>query len=265
MKEIRLFIGLRPILLSILLSILFLALGFLAIWLTKNVLKIEQAVVLACVAIIPILVYLIFSGRLSKVSFPGGPSIKLFEALQRPLSSQDKFNMKQVEAEAADVIEKKAVEFLVTRSLDEYARYIVLTVTLERPLPYDTPAIVKYLRVLSQYRNCKFLVILDQSNKVFAYTSIWKILLILEKEVKIRRDDFAEHINKGLKQGLVHRYNLIDQWVSVSDKKMAALEKMTHLKTDALMVVDEHNVLIGVVEREQILSELLLDIAQSET
>lgn len=261
MKETRFSIGFRPILLSI----LFLALGFLALWLTKNVLKIEQDVVLACVAVIPILVYLIFSGRLSEVSLPGGTSLKLFEALQRPLSTENKFNTKQVEVEEAYVIEKKEVELLERRPPDDYAKYIMLTMVLGRRTYYDNEAILKYLKVLSQFRNFKFLVILDDDGKVFAYMFVWQARQFLEKEVQRHRDDFAEFINNGYKQGLMRRYELISETVRTTDTNMTALEKMARLKTDAIVVTDENNMLKGVVEREQIISEFILAIAKSNT
>lgn len=143
-------------------SIPLLALGILALWITKTILKVDQMVVLACVVLAPMLLYLILSGRLTEVNLLG-LSIKLAAAAKMPLSDLDEWKTIQVDVGKVDVIEKKAVEFLEYRPPDEYARYIVLTISLERPLPYDTPAILKYLKVLSQYQNCKFLVILDQS------------------------------------------------------------------------------------------------------
>src|SRR5947209_3832823 len=107
---------------SILLSVIFLGFGFIALWLTKNILKIDQDIVLACVAIIPIIVFLIFSGRLSEVSLPGGTSLKLSEVLQKSLSTQDKFNTRQIEVEEAYIIQKREVELLENRPPDDYAK-----------------------------------------------------------------------------------------------------------------------------------------------
>lgn len=85
---------------------------------------------------------------------------------------------------------------------------------------------------------------------------------ILEIEVKTRRDDFSEYINKGRMQGLVQRYNLIDKTVSISDTNLTALEKMADLKTDALVVTDKDGMLKGVVEREQALSTFVITITK---
>jgi hypothetical protein len=68
---------------AILASILFLALGFVAIWLTKSVLKISGDSVFVSLLFVPILVYLIFSGRLKEIRAPGGLEAKFAEVAQK--------------------------------------------------------------------------------------------------------------------------------------------------------------------------------------
>jgi hypothetical protein len=257
MKKSRLLASLRPILLSV----FFLALGFLALWLVKNVLKIEQDIVLASVAIIPILTYLIFSGRLSEMSLPGGTSLKLSEVLQKPLNRGDFFT-EQIEVEPAYVLEKRGMSLLGHMFPDDYARCIVLTMRLGSR-GYDNRSILSYLKFFSQFRSFKVLVILDTDGKVFAYTSVWRASQFLEKEVKQNRDDFSEFINQKHTEGLRQRYELIIQTGHIGDTKLDTLKTMTRLRIDTLVVVDDARVLKGVVEREQVLSECILALATS--
>ena len=283
-------------------SLLFLILGILALWFTKVILKEDQPVVLACVIFLPIIVYLILSGILREITIPGGTSIKLSDIAQKSLLNQDEWNAKQVPLKQIDFMsafpvlkgsvnqdvlfgddleggskEKptqgkmpdasskstiKSLDLLPEVSLDNYARYIVLTVMLEcSSIHYQTSSIVKYLIELSKYRNFKFLVILEKDEKVFAYKSAWEVLNLLQAETM--SDNFAEFINKGYKQGLLQRYDFIDKAVQVTDTNIQALEIMNDLKTDAVVVTDEIGMFKGVIEREQILSMLILALAKS--
>ena len=265
MKNRPLTVGFKPSLWSILL----LAFGILALWFTKTILKIDLGVVSVIVAIAPFIIYLILAGRLNEVNVPGGFSLKLSEAAQKRVLDQEKLKAEQIEFDRAFSLEKGDLNLLDRRPLDDYARYIILTLVLEKKSEYsDTPyyqtsAILQYLKTLSQYRNFKFLVILDSDEKVFAYITPWQIMQILEKETRRHSNEFAEAVNSGHKDTLCRRYDLVTRTITITDTNITALEIMVDLKLDALIVVDKDGKLVGVVEQEQILSKLMVAITKS--
>ena len=68
-------------------SFLFLAFGLLTLWIMRSMLLMQQDAVLVAILLVPVIVYLILSGKLLEIN-AGGVSAKFNDAAQRPL-----FNM----------------------------------------------------------------------------------------------------------------------------------------------------------------------------
>src|SRR5947207_695642 len=166
---------------ALLVSFLFLILGFLTIWIFKGFLKLQQDVVLVAILLVPVLIYLILSGKLLEFN-AGGISAKFNDAAQKPLVDKDGINKIPLEIEPVSVDEKGDI-FSLPEKLREKAKKLqkmdkekkpeclILTVTLGLHLYYTNKALLSYLQGLSRFRNFTFLVILREDESVYAYIS----------------------------------------------------------------------------------------------
>lgn len=243
---------------AVLVSILFLALGFLAIWITNAVMDIEGDAVFVSLLLIPILVYVIFSGRLKEIRAPGGLEAKFVDVAEKLVEP----TAEPIEAstEEMQIVEKEGLREL-QRSLahiDE-SKPITLTLTLGRRGYYDRGALLQYIKTLSQFRNFKFVIILDQENRFVAYLPHWMMKQILE--IDSLGYDFVQAINDGRLQDLRHYPGVVTKTVSTKATNIEAIREMTAQNLEALVVIDEDRRLRGVVEREQVLSKLILALA----
>ena len=245
-------------------AIFFLFLGIFVLWLLKTWLNMQQDVVLISLVLIPVFVYMIFSGRLQEIHGPGGLGAT-FMAVAKTSLDINESNAERIEVGQVGIIEKGGMLGL-QQVLQKVGNpmYLILTVTLGKVDHYKETALLNYLKALSQYRNFTFLVILEQDEEVYAYVAGWRATQILEMEMGMGSHDFVGAINQGLKQDL-SRYELVKMTVRATDTNIDVLKKMTDLKMDALIVTDEEGKLKGVVERELVLSKLMLAIAKSAT
>ena len=249
-------------------SFLFLAFGLLTLWIMRSMLLMQQDAVLVAILLVPVIVYLILSGKLLEIN-AGGVSAKFNDAAQRPLFNEDERNATPIDEERVAIVMKRGLAELqeLLQSVST-ARYIVLTVTLGRG-GYGRPELLDYLRALSQHQNFTFLAVLETDEKLFGYISGWQAIQIIELEEEMAKrqqlgqfyTDFVMAINQG-SRGELLRYGLIKMTVKPTDTNISVLKKMTELKTNVLIVADDDHMIKGVVEREQVLSKLMLALTK---
>lgn len=245
--------------LTLVVSIVFLSVGIVALWIMKTWLDMQQDVVLVAILLIPILAYMMFSGRLQEIHGPGGLSATFIDMAHTPLLDKEESNAtERIEVGQVGIVEKGGISDL-QQMLPKVSNssYIVLTVTLGKVDHYEETTLLNYLKALSQYRNFIFLVILDQCDEVFAYLAGWRAMQIIEMEMQMEGPGLVHAIKQGSKQDLL-RYELIRITARTKDTNLNVLKLMTELKMSALIVADENHKLKGVVEREQVLSKLAL-------
>jgi predicted transcriptional regulator len=112
----------------------------------------------------------------------------------------------------------------------------------------------------------RFACSLDESKEVFAYISGWRAIKIInfEKEISGQDSPFVTAINRRDKDSL-RRYELIEETVKTTDSNENILEKMMKSRLNALIVTYPDGMLKGVVQREQVLSELMLALIESHS
>ncbi len=241
---------------AILVSILFLVLGFLAVWLAKRLLEFEGDAIFVTLILVPIIVYLIFSGRLTELKGPGGLEAKFVGIAEQSVELVSETigpsvgDMEVVAKGGAGALQRQIYR------LDE-SKPIILTLTLGRE-GYYKDVWIRYMEALSQYRTFKFVVILDHENKFVAYIPSGTMLQILRMEAL--GDEFVRIINDG-NIGELRRYpGVVTRTISTDSTNVDALREMTAQNLEALVVIDKDRNLKGVVEREQLISKMLLGI-----
>lgn len=244
---------------AILFSVLFLALGILVAWLARQYLRLEGDAIFITILIAPVLVYLIFSGRLTELRAPGGLEAKFVGVAEQSVE----LTSETIEASVNDmeIVAKGGIRELQKqiRRLDE-SKPIILTLTLGKQGYYRRDALLQYIETLAQYHTFKFVVILDKENNFVAYIPSVKISQLLR--LPALGDEFVWMVNEGNVQELQRYPGIITKTISTDSTNLNALKEMTQQNLEALVVTGNDQKLKGVVEREQIISKLLLGISR---
>jgi len=240
-------------------SLLFLVFGFLVIWLIKAVLNIEGDAVFVSLLLIPVLVYMVISGKLKELKGPGGLEAKFTEAASESINASSE----TVEPSIDDmqIVAKAGVHALQEQrqKLNE-AKPIVMTMELGRRGYYNTEAVLEYIKNLSQFRNFKFVVFLDEGKRFVAYMPplAFRGLLSMPE----LGYEFINVINEGHLQDLLRYPGVVRETISTESTDAEALSEMSKQNLEALVVIDENRNLKGVVEREQVLSRMMLALTK---
>ena len=243
---------------NIALSILFLGLGFLSMWLAKIWFGLQGEAVYAVLLLAPLVVYAILSGRLSELKAGG------LEAKFATIASQTvEITSETVEpsVDEMSVVMKGGVRELRIQfqNLDE-SHPIILTLILGRSGYYHRDALVDYMEALLQYRNFRFVVILDQENRFVAYLPSWTMWQILRKGPL--GEELVAIINDGRLRDLQAFPGVVTRTITTRTNNLDALRELTSMNLEALVVIDENKHLKGVVLREQVLSKLFLGLSK---
>ncbi|HEY0073379.1 MAG TPA: CBS domain-containing protein [Abditibacteriaceae bacterium] len=246
---------------AIIVSLLFLLTGFIVLWLTKTLIKIEGEAVLISLLLIPAFVYVIVSGRIKEFKGPGGFEATFFETASQSVN----IATEKIEPSVAEmqVVAKEGVRALERKrqELNE-AHPTIMTLTLgeiSNPSNYNRQDVLTYLEFLSQLRNFKFVVIMDRNKSFVAYMPHWALKGLLDNPNL--GHEFIDLVNNGGRENLLRFPGIIRKTISTQTTNVEALREMTNQNLEALVVIDEHSQLKGVVEREQILSRMMLALA----
>lgn len=255
---------------AIFLSALFLLIGCIVTWLIKWALKIEGDVVLVSLSLIPLLVYIVISGKLEELKGPGGLEAKFAKAASESVSAASE----EIKPSVQDMqgVSKSSLDFLERKrhQIDE-SKPIVMIMELgianEDSLHqgsyydrYDREAVLQYIEVISKFRNFKFIAFVDDEQKFLAYMPSWALKELLSDERL--GDGFIESINEGQTHRLSRYPGLIREVIRTQSTNAEALREMMKQNLEALIVIDENNRLAGVVERDQVLSRMVLSLVK---
>lgn len=243
---------------NIIISIIFLVLViFVVLFLSKYIGTIGDTVIVT-ILLLPILIYLIFSGRLS------GLKAGDFEAKFEDITVQSiEIPSEKITLSEDDmVIVKKqgARELLKNIPVLDKSKPIILTLIMGTSTSYFYDPWLKYMEALSQLNTFKFVVFLDNDKKFIAFITSMAMLQILR--IKSLGEKFISTLNDNNIQELKQFPGIVSKTISTKSTSIEALRKMTDQNLDLLIVTDENLKLKGVVEREQLLSKLILGMAK---
>lgn len=243
---------------AIAISILFSVIGCLVLWFTKSIIGIQGDAVLVSLLLIPVLVYVIITGKLEEFKAPGGLEAKFVKVANESVSAASETVKPSVEDMQ---IIRKSSSALLDKKREEIneAQPIVMIMELGKG-GYERDLALGYLEVLSQFRNFKFVVFVDTSNRFLGYMPSWAAKgLLVKNELG---GEFINVINTGRTSDLFRYPGFVTETISTQWTNADALHEMTRQNLEALVVIDENKQLIGVVEREQILSRMMLSLVK---
>ncbi len=240
-------------------SVLFLVLGLAVVWVTKSLAGVDADAVLVSLLLIPVLVYMVVSGRLTEFKGPGGLEARFRDAAQSaPTIASEKI--------AAEDVRLQAIAKGGRRSLLDAASHwtndtvpALMTMTLGRAT-YSPQTLLEHLDMLSRFRNFKFVVFLDPDSRFVAYMPHWALRDLLAKPDPDVGLDFTNAVKQGRVADLLRYPSVIKTTISTNSTNAEALRRMMDSNLEALVVVDEDSRVKGVVDREQVLSRLMLSL-----
>jgi hypothetical protein len=246
-------------------AIFFLILGFLVAY-SVQMMQISMGdAAFIFLLITPLLVYLVLTGRLNVLKGPGGLEASFIAMAQQPAELMVSTSIDmipgtvQVIDEGATAITKSSPQELATleKRLEELPP-VVLKLFLAAQ-HYQKEHLLTYLKRLLRYQTFKFVVFLDSKERFVAFIPAWAMQRILEGAEGER---FVEIINQGKVSELWDFPGVQKRAISRKADSIQAVKEMTDRNLDAMVLLDEQEHVIGVVEREQVLSKLILAMAQ---
>jgi CBS domain-containing protein len=229
-------------------SVLFLAAGIGAVWFVHSVLEVDGDAILVAVLVVPLLLYLTLSGRVSEIA-AGSLSVKLSEVSREPVS--------QIATEyvTADLGPRSDPNLPILKTDPNR----VQVVTLQHGGHYERDEVLGRLKSLAAISPVAFLIVLDDRERVVAYMTYRSALDVLER--KERGDLFIELVNGGDPDAFDGGggFSAVKTEVLSSNATNAeALATMEETGLDALVVVDRKGRFQGIVERDRVLSRMML-------
>jgi CBS domain-containing protein len=238
-------------------AIFFLLLGLGVVWFARAIADVTDGAVLASFVIVPALLYVVLRGDLAELSGPGGWTATFVRVARSKVRSSGE----QVSYEDVQIIEKETLDALTDRmrSLDP-GEPVLLTISLGRD--YSVADVQAYLNLLAQFPRFRLVALLDRSGRFAGCTSPSQLAGLMRSEPL--GEGFVDAITRGDERAVFRRYPVMLQKVVQPHATNAeALAAMTANNLDAIAIVSEDRRLRGVAEREQIVSKLVLALANS--
>jgi predicted transcriptional regulator len=240
-------------------TLIFLAAGLGIFWHAKTKLAIAGEGLLISLLLLPLLVYVIISGRIQELKAPGGLEAKFRTLANESISAASETVRPEPDEIQAVLKESPMVLQQKVQDLDD-SKPILMLMQLGSN-SYSPEAAIKYLDTLSKFRNFRFVVFLDHRKRLVGHMSAWSVRALLQKAQL--GNEFIDSINRGLSAELMRYPGFETEVITKSWSNANALKEMVRRNVDALLVVNERKELEGVVEREQVISLMILSLVDA--
>jgi hypothetical protein len=242
----------------IIIMIILLILGFSVAWLAEILFRITNIYIITCFIILPIPVYLILQpNKVSKVKAPGGWEAEFVVTANKTIELS---NQKIMPDRIYMIVKGRKEELEEIMSKFDPSKPIIMTVILGNSrIRYTKGLIRTYIEKLSPYKNVKFVVFLNQDEKLVAYAPLLQLASILQSD---SGDDFVQQINNGDVESIQKSLKIKIEKISEDSTNIKALRKMDDQNLEAIIVADQNQRIKGIVFREQIINKLIFSLAE---
>jgi CBS domain-containing protein len=242
-------------------SVAFLLLGFVAIYAVHEAVAVKDGVVLATVLVVPALLYLLLSGRVSELKGPGGLEFRLSAVASQaiPGPSEDGAT-RALSYEEVRAVDQGRDESFCRRIQDiETQHHVVLTLKLgSDAINGDTVA--NYAKGLAQFPRFRFVAIVDSERRLISYMDQSAFRHVLEAKLVDSQQLLTSIEQRDV--GWLRSYpGMIISAVTPKHSIASALRAMDDLRANALLVTEDGHIK-GVVERDRLANALLLSLVE---
>jgi CBS domain-containing protein len=240
-------------------AVLFVALGFAAILLVAKVADVKDGTVLASLLILPALLYLLLSGRVSDLKGPGGLEVQLAKVANQtiPMAGHEQGSAALSYEEVRPVERGRAESFLDRVRNITPADPVVLTLTVGSGR-IDGKAAADYARGLTQFPRFRFVAVLNDDGSLISYMEESAFRHVIEADVvdAVVLLNNIEHKHLGAVRAFP---GMITTTVAPGASIADALRSMDNARISALLVSDDGHIK-GIVERDRLANALLLSL-----
>jgi hypothetical protein len=217
----------------------------------------RDSVALIALLTVPLLVYVLLSGRLQEVTGPGGWGAKFRSLAQSSVEATGILS----DIEPLQFVQKGSLRDLkaLIGGLDPHLpRAMILRVG--RPGFYDLKAIRTYLRALIASGAPTYVIFIEEGRRKFVGSASALQILTLLSEPE-NADSFMTELSEGGLELLSQNGILITEYLRPTDTNAVALQKFLDTNAAALVVVSADSTRpLGVVDRDRLVTKLLLKL-----
>lgn len=238
-------------------AVLCLAVAVTTVWISVRFLDIRNGGVLIVLLLTPVVVYLVVSGRIGELRGPGGLEAKFLSVARQPIQ----FAERRVEASVQPVqLTARGSSAELPRKLAELDPFepVILTVTLGQQ--YNRLDWLRYVEALLGHPSFKMAVLLDRQKRFIAYMTIPSIREILANAAL--GGELIQRIAAGSVEEIRLFRSVQTETISPESTAIDALRKLKASEADFLLVVDKDRKIQGIVDQEDIVSQIILDLAE---
>ena len=239
-------------------AILFLVLGLAVVWFAKAVAGITSSAILSVLVIMPALLYVILRGDLAELRGPGGWAATFKVTTATVTFAAQKFNT----VTGAQIISKGSLSEL-DRLTNQFDRNepVLMTVTMHEH--YDVQAMERYLQTLTNWPRFKLVAFLDETGHFVGCASASGFYSLLQNHQLAH--EFLQIVQTGNTHGIFRYPGILKNVIKPDATNAEALAVMDQYALGALAVVGEDRLLKGIIEREQLISTLILSLVNDAT
>jgi uncharacterized membrane protein YqjE len=241
---------------AILAAVTFLVVGFVVMMLAKLVMKTISDAVFITLLLLPALVYLILSDRISGLKAPGGLELTFVRAAEKQVKYTGQ-SITPYSSEMAMLVKGPIEHFEQSIRLINFSLPVILALRLGEG-GYDADILRQYVNTLSRYRNFELIVVVDPDDRFVACFTARGILWILNNGA--RGAQLVQAINDGRPEEIKKFGGAVVATLVDRETNLQALQKMKDADVDALLVTRVDGHLEGVVQREKVTADILGDL-----
>lgn len=242
-------------------TLFFMIISVLVFW-VLTIIGVEGNVAYGSILLLPILVYVILADKIT--SFKAGNIEATFKEVANTKVSIGNDTIEELSNPNFDVVNKGATSMVpsivstLKEKMDGNNRILILKMGTGGY--YALGAVTHYIKELFLFPKFKFIVLLDENEKVVAFISKEKLLPILENQNL--GEEFIRIVNHEEPKELSIFPGIILNKIEESTRNIEALKEMDKNNLNELIVVDAKGKLKGVIQREDILSKLMIALAE---
>jgi hypothetical protein len=236
---------------GIVVSLVFLAAGVCAVWFVHSVLDVEGDAILVALLATPLVLYLILSGRVREFA-AGSLSVKLTEVSREPVKET---------YVTADLVLESDPYHPDTEKVDPNRPQVATLTSGDRRL--ERVDLLKWLRNMAATKPVPLLVVRSDRDQVLAFMSYRSAIDLLETD---RGDQFLKLVSSGDLDAFDDGggFSAVRTETLRSDAtNEEALATLEETGLDTLVVVDRKSRFQGILERNRVLSRMMLALVSS--
>lgn len=243
-------------LLAIIGAFSFLVVALLTILFGIRVAKIENSAVLIGLLIIPVVIYLVLSGRLSELKGPGGMEAKFVNAMNQPLRITTRSIEKSLKS--VQITQRGTIDQLpdVMKMIDK-SKPVILTIRLGES--YFRNDWLIYMNAILDKVLIAYVAIVDDNDHLIAYMSVSDVRYVLD------RIPIGEELIRLIKEGSAEEIKRIPgvqtDFVLSTESAIDVLQQMDKKQSTSVVILDENRKILGIARKEDVTAQIVLDIA----